>query len=83
MVSLRKSKSLKEDKPKEDKPKAASKSVTLDDLNDDPKILETLTPKQGSALHLKAEESDIALGGIIRSRLNGLHNQHVAETTND
>lgn len=62
----------------EDEVEESVGSIGLDDLNNDPTLLDSLTPAEGSKLHLLAEKAEVALAGIVRGRLNSLHNQHTA-----
>lgn len=56
-----------------------TKSITLDDLNDDPSLVESLSDSDIKRLHTEAEKGEIALGGNIRQRLNQLYNDVTAE----
>lgn len=61
------------------KPKAAAKpkavkSISLDDLNDDPTLLTTLKPADIKRLQAEAEKGQVPLGGNVRATLNGLFN---------
>lgn len=65
----------KSDKPKEEKPKkesAPKRKVTLDDLNHDPSLLDTLSNKELKALNEQADTEQYPLAGNLRSRLNQL-----------
>jgi hypothetical protein len=68
--------------PEEDAPeKGDSKSdVSLTDLNDDPFLLDALTDEQLKSLNEEAHQSDVPLGGTLRS---DLHRRASAISTED
>jgi hypothetical protein len=51
-------------------------SVTLDDLNDDPTLVDGLSKENVKRLHNEAEKGQVPLGGSVRQRLNSLFNEH-------
>lgn len=68
----------KETKPKEDKPKAAKQSVSLDDLSNDPSVIQALTPKEAGALYDEAEKKGVVLAG---SALRELYYRSIEDHT--
>lgn len=50
--------------------------TTLDDLNNDPSLLESLSPDDIKRLQNEAELGEVPLGGNIRSTLNSLYNEN-------
>ena len=57
---------------------SSKKKIHLNDLNHDPSLLDALTDEQIVALNSEAHESDIPLGGNIRTALNERANAVIA-----